>query len=181
VERSFQTDQDRMIKHLRLAKVRTMSEANMFLENEYWPEWNERFAKPLTGMTDLHRPLTPHIDLAASLSHVKQAMVYNDYTFSFAGRRYQITREAASAGIKRQRVRAELRLDGTVRARYEGKYLPIAEGGPQLAQATESPRPHRQVRKDHNAGGKSRWMSDFWHQQQAPPLWRAICEANART
>jgi hypothetical protein len=49
VERSFQTDQDRMIKQLRLAKVKTMSEANVFLEKEYWPEWNERFAKPLKG------------------------------------------------------------------------------------------------------------------------------------
>ena len=42
VERSFLTDQDRLIKELRLAKVKTMREANEFLENEYWPEWNEK-------------------------------------------------------------------------------------------------------------------------------------------
>jgi hypothetical protein len=44
VERSFSTDQDRLIKELRLAKVKTMQAANDFLEKEYWPDWNERFA-----------------------------------------------------------------------------------------------------------------------------------------
>ncbi len=37
VERSFGTDQDRLVKHLRLAKVKTMEDANKFLEAEYWP------------------------------------------------------------------------------------------------------------------------------------------------
>ena len=40
-------------------------------------------------MTDLHRALTPQIDLASALSHVEQRVISNDYTFSFAGRRYQ--------------------------------------------------------------------------------------------
>src|ERR1700732_2542761 len=47
IERSFETDQDRLVKELRLAKVKTMRGANEFLEKHYWPEWNERFAKPL--------------------------------------------------------------------------------------------------------------------------------------
>lgn len=46
-----------------------MKGANEFLEKEYWPEWNERFARSLTGMVDLHRRLTAQQDLAASLSH----------------------------------------------------------------------------------------------------------------
>src|SRR5262249_15419538 len=53
------------------------------LEVPYWPEWNERFALPLTGMVDMHRALTPQIDLASALSHVEQRVVSNDYTFSF--------------------------------------------------------------------------------------------------
>jgi hypothetical protein len=38
VERSFETDQDRLVKYLRLAKVTSMKGANEFLEKEYWPE-----------------------------------------------------------------------------------------------------------------------------------------------
>ena len=60
VERSFQTAQDRLVKQLRLAKICTLEAANAFLENEYWPEWNERFARPVKDFPNLHRPLTKH-------------------------------------------------------------------------------------------------------------------------
>src|SRR5690242_6667111 len=89
VERSFQTAQDRLVKLLRLAKIKDAAGANEFLEKEYWPEWNERFALPLSSVADLHRPLTKEIDLAGALSHVEQRVIGNDYTFSFAERRYQ--------------------------------------------------------------------------------------------
>ena len=110
VERSFGTDQDRLVKHLRLAKVKTLQDANKFLEEEYWPEWNERFARPLEGVVDMHRPLTPQTDLASALSHVEQRVVSNDYTFSFAGRRYQIARTDVKAGMRGKSLRIELHL-----------------------------------------------------------------------
>ena len=42
-------------------------------------------------------------------------VIGNDYTFSFAGRRYQIAREEAQAGMRHQRLRVELRLNGSCR------------------------------------------------------------------
>lgn len=177
VERSFGTDQDRLVKELRLAKVNTMQAANEFLEKQYWPEWNERFARPLSGVEDLHRPLTEHIDLAASLSHVESRVITNDYTFSFAGQRYQIARTDVEAGMKRGRLRVELRLDGTLKARYQGRYVAISACGEQPAAA---PKPAAEsLRRDHNAGGKSRWMEGFWS-QPGPPLWQAIRDSNSR-
>ena len=95
VERSFGTDQDRLVKLLRLAKIKDMAGANEFLEKDYWPEWNEKFAQPLSSVTDRQRPLTKEIKLGASLSHVEQRVIGNDYTFSFTGRRYQIDRRTA--------------------------------------------------------------------------------------
>src|SRR5580692_8779232 len=62
VERSFHTDQDRLVKLLRLARVSTIETANAFLENQYWPEWNQRFAKPVADFPNQHRPLTPQLD-----------------------------------------------------------------------------------------------------------------------
>ncbi len=173
VERSFGTDQDRLVKLLRLARVRSLSGANEFLEQEYWPEWNERFARPLQGVSNLHRPLTPEIDLAASLSHVESRVIDNDYTISFAGRKYRIARADVRAGMKRQSLRVELRLDGTLKARFEGHYVEIAECGPKAA----APAPPQPPRRDHNAGGKSRWMEEFW-EHPAPPMWLAIEESN---
>jgi transposase len=172
IERSFGTDQDRLVKELRLSKVKTMQAANIFLEKEYWPDWNTRFAKPPKQGTDLHRPLTSDLDLAAALSHVESRVITNDFTFSFAGRRYQIARQDMQAGMKRQSLRVELRLNGELKARYEGRYLEIHECGNKPPVAPK-PTPSKPVRKDHNAGGRSRWMDGFWD-SPSPPLWQAI-------
>ncbi len=177
VERSFGTDQDRLVKHLRLAKVKTLPDANKFLEVEYWPEWNERFARPLDGVVDMHRAMTPQLDLASALSHVEQRKVSNDYTFSFAGRRYQIVREQVKAGMRGKNLRIELHLSGTLRARFEGQYVDVGECGVKASGAAKSA--GKECRKDHNRGGKSDWMEGFF-ERPGPALWEAIQMANAR-
>ena len=171
IERSFLTAQDRLVKHLRLARVRTMQEANAFLEREYWPESNQRFARPITEFPNQHRPLTPQLDLAATLCHVEERVISNDYTFSFASRQFQIAREDVQAGMRRQRLRIEVRLDGELYARYQGRYLSISRCGPRVP-AEELP-VRKPPRRDYNAGGKSSWMDGFFD-RPAPPLWRSL-------
>ena len=177
VERSFGTDQDRLVKHLRLAQVKTLQDANKFLEAEYWPEWNERFARPLKGVVDVHRALTPQIDLASVLSHVEQRVVSNDYTFSFVGRRYQIARSEVKAGMRGKKIRIELHLSGALRARFEGQYVEVSECGVKPAQTAKPVA--KSARKDHNRGGKSDWMDGFF-ERPGPELWQAVRTANER-
>jgi transposase len=171
VERSFGTDQDRLVKLLRLAKVTSMAGANAFLEQEYWPEWNTRFARPVAEFPNQHRALTPQLELAAILCHLEERVIANDYTFSFAGRQFQIARQDAQAGMRRQRVRVELRLDGELHARYQGRYLSISRLG--SGEPTEQPAQRKPPRRDHNAGGKSHWMDGFFN-RPAPPLWTSL-------
>ncbi len=171
IERSFRTAQDRLVKHLRLARISSMEAANKFLENEYWPEWNEHFAAPVADFANHHRPLTPQLNLDAILSHVEERVIGNDYTFSFAGHRYQIERSDVQAGMRRQRLRVELRLDGDLRACYQGRYLAISECVARVE--TVPPKASNPMRKDHNAGGRSRWMQGFFDRPSAP-LWKAI-------
>jgi hypothetical protein len=172
VERSFQTDQDRLIKELRLAQVKTMQAANEFLEKEYWPEWNAKFTRQPRGEADLHRPLAEGFELGSALSHVEDRIITNNYTFPYYSKSYQIVREDVQAGMKRQSLRVELWLNGELKARYQGRYVGIRECG---MQAVEVPKaaPRKEVRKDHNAGGKSHWMDGFWD-QPSPPLWQVI-------
>jgi biotin operon repressor len=171
IERSFLTAQDRLVKDLRMAEVSTLEAANAFLEREYWPEWNARYARPVEGFPNQHRALTPPLELAAILCHVEERVIGNDYTFSFAGHRYQIARAEAHAGMRHQRLRVELRLDGELKARYQGRYLLIGECGAQVVSSL--PVVRKPVRKDHNAGGKSSWMQGFFD-RPSPPLWKAI-------
>jgi transposase len=171
IERSFLTAQDRLVKDLRLAGISTMETANTFLEKEYWPEWNARFARPVQEFPNQHRALTEHLELAAILCHVEQRVIGNDYTFSFAGRRYQIARGQVQAGMRRQQLRVELRLDGELKARYQGSYVDIGECG--VPVKTVRPVASKPFRRDHNAGGRSCWMDGFFA-RPSPPLWKAI-------
>ena len=61
--------------------------------------------------------------------HVEQRIVGNDYKFAFAGKRYQIARADVQAGMRRRPLRLELRLDGELAARCEGRYLDVASCG----------------------------------------------------
>jgi hypothetical protein len=98
-------------------------------------------------------------------------VIANDYTFSFAGQRYQIRREQVQAGMRRQRLRVELRLEGKLKARYQGRYLTIEPCGPRVA--APPPVVRKPPRRDHNAGGKSAWMDGFFD-RPASPLCRLI-------
>jgi transposase len=171
IECSFRTAQDRLVKDLRLARVSTMEAANVFLETEYWPEWNARFARPVADFPNQHRALSEPLELAAILCHVEQRIIGNDYTFSFAGQRYQIERSDAQAGMRHQRLRIELRLDGELKARYQQRYLNIAECNARIIAA--DPAVRKPVRKDHNAGGKNGWMQGFFD-RPSPPLWKLL-------
>ncbi len=171
IERSFLTAQDRLVKQLRLAKITSLAAANEFLEKEYWPEWNEHFARPVKDFPNQHRALTESLDLAGIPGHVEERTIDNNFTFPFDGSRYRIAREQVKAGMRRQRLRVEVRLTGELRARYQGRYLDIAACDPNAEKP--KPAPAKPVRKDHNAGGRSKWMEGFFD-RPSPPLWKGL-------
>ncbi|MGB2796686.1 MAG: ISNCY family transposase, partial [Phycisphaerae bacterium] len=55
VERSFQTDQDRLVKELRLRGISDIPSANAYLETEYLPMLDTRFTVPPASSVDAHR------------------------------------------------------------------------------------------------------------------------------
>ena len=99
------------------------------------------------------------MELASILCHVEERVIANDYKFSLAGRRYRIARDQVTTSMRGQRLRIELHLEGDFKARYQGRFLDLADcvGGP----AQIPPQPSTPVRKDHNAGGKSAWGRFF--------------------
>ena len=159
IERCFGTLQDRLVKHLRLAGAHNISQANKVLQ-DFLVTWNRNFTVPAANPTDAHRPLGKAHDLDATLSHVAQRRVENNFTVQFLGKRYQIAKHDVRAGLRGERVRVEQRLNGSIAVRYPGQYLAI--------QRCECPEPDHHVtkpvhpvRKDHNRGGRSSWMQNF--------------------
>ena len=122
VERSHGVDQDRLIKELRLHGLSTIEEANRFLETEYTPMCNRKFAVPAASSVDAHRRLTG-FDLKAILSHQEQRVVTNDYTVQYQGQKWQILKQSHGGRLRRAKVTVEQRLDGSVKFRWRGRYL----------------------------------------------------------
>ena len=68
VERNFKTAQDRLVKGLRVAGVKTIEQANKYLEDEYMVWWERELTVEPAHPDDAHRPLDKSHNLAASLS-----------------------------------------------------------------------------------------------------------------
>src|SRR5580693_5525652 len=125
VERNFGTAQDRLVKGMRVAGVKTIEQANEYLVNDYLAWWERELTVEAANPDDAHRALDKSHNLAASLSYVEARRVDNDYTLRWDGKRYQIERQAVTTGLRRATVRVEQRLDGSLAVRFGERYLPV--------------------------------------------------------
>jgi hypothetical protein len=120
VERSFGTAQDRWVKELRLAKAKTLDQANEVLAR-LLPAHNRRFSTAAKDSSDAHRELGPAHDLGAILSIQWDRTVSNDYVVRFDNRFFQLL-PPALPGLRGGKVKVEERLDGTLKIRFGDKY-----------------------------------------------------------
>src|ERR1700678_2552512 len=112
VERNFGTAQDRLVKGMRVAGVKTIEQANQYLEETYLVWWERELTVEPAHSDDAHRPLDKSHNLAEALSHVETRQVRNDYTIPLDADLYQIERQAVVSGLRKANVRVEKRLDG---------------------------------------------------------------------
>jgi hypothetical protein len=121
VERSFGTAQDRWVKEMRLAKVKTIVAANALLE-KLLPDHNRRFGVAPAQTADAHRAVGKTHHLAAILSMQEERVVSNDYTIRFENRLYQLDRPIYP-GERGGKVTIEMRLEGAMAIRFGSRYL----------------------------------------------------------
>jgi hypothetical protein len=184
VERQFLTAQDRLVKGMRVAGVRTLEGANAYLENAFLPWWNKTLTVEPATAEDAHRRLGQEHDLAAILSHVEQRQVTNDYTIRWDSQFYQIDRRDVRAGMRKATVRVEQRLDGSIGVRFQNRYVPVrrcAQPTPALpplpAAVAISPKPSKPAGKSKR---KADWMNNF-SLRSGPTLRQAVRMSNARS
>jgi len=125
IERDFRTDQDRLVKEMRLRGISTLHEANRYLEDVYIEYWNERFAVAPAVAKDMHRKLPKKADLDALFSETLTRTVYNDFTIRYKKRRWQIPKSQARGIRPGHKVTVEIRLDGSVHFRFHARYLEL--------------------------------------------------------
>jgi transposase len=176
VERSFQTDQDRLVKDLRMAGAATLEQANQCLETEFLPWWQKNLTLDPRDAEDAHRPLEKGHDLAAILSDVESRIVKTDYTFQFEGNKYVVERADIRTGLRGAAVRIEKRRDGTLAVRFERHYLRYRSCD--SGAVTEAPVPRLPSKPAKKTAPKSAWMKKFDF-KKSPSLGKAIVISNA--
>ena len=169
VERSFQTAQDRLVKGLRVAGVKTLVDANRYLEQEFLPWWNQHLVVAPANATNAHRPLDGEHNLAAILSSVETRQVGNDYTLRIHGNKHQIARASIRPGLRGATVRVEKRLDGSLAVAYQGRYLELQECSPAKPVAATPPRKPAQATI---ASQRTPWGKNYGRMKDIP-IWQA--------
>lgn len=125
VERLFDTLQDRLVKELRLKGITTIREANLFLEREFIPAFNQRFAVVPASEANLHQTLISkeRTALPSIFSRQEERTIQNDFTCSFKTKWYQLTKQQPVTICKKEVVTMEEHLDGNLHIRFKGKAL----------------------------------------------------------
>ena len=120
VERNFGTAQDRLVKGMRVAGVKTIEEANRFLTS-YLPLYNRRFAVTPKKKENLH--IKPKgLDLNTILCIKTERTLNNDHTIKYNGKLYQI-----DGRVRAKTVTVEELIDGTMRIRHKGVQVAFHE------------------------------------------------------
>lgn len=121
IERLFGTLQDRLVKEMRLQGIKSIEEANAFLET-YLPEYNSRYAVEPEESADLHRKVPKGMNLHSILCIKTERTLNNDFTVAYDSKFYQIEDK-----IKTATVIVEERLDGTMAITHDGLVLTYKE------------------------------------------------------
>jgi|SRR5262245_36608972 len=124
VERVFETLQDRLVKEMRVAGIRSAEQANHFLETVFGSQYEPRFTHLPRESQDAHRALKG-IDLESVLSLRETRLVTSDYTLSLNAQRWAIARRHVVPGLRLSKVVVETRLDGTVWVRFKRQRFPL--------------------------------------------------------
>ncbi|MBI5645609.1 MAG: hypothetical protein HY962_01650 [Ignavibacteriae bacterium] len=133
VERANRTQQDRLVRMLRLAGISSIDEASAFLDAGYIDEHNRRFAST-EELTDVHRDATPY-DLDNIIGHEEERHVYNGMTIRVRSCFYQLLPANDLLPVPRQRVVVRHWLDGSMHVFWREKELAVAPCAERLASA----------------------------------------------
>lgn len=144
VERMNRTLQDRLVKELALAlttrPLRDLAAANAFLEEEFLPFFNERFARTPASGVNVHQALPPGLTLKEVLCWKESRVVGQDWCLRYGNRIWQIARRHEVLQLAGKSVEVRCYPDGTLRLFYRGTRLLAAELA-QRPQQAQAPKP----------------------------------------
>jgi hypothetical protein len=127
VERIHGTHQDRLVKKLRRKKIDTHAQANAYLEAEYLPEHNRRFARPAARPEDYHRRAPRAAELDRIFRLESERVISEDWVVRYENRFFQLEPQSRHYAPARGKVLVCEWPDGRVDIEYRGRAVPWRE------------------------------------------------------
>lgn len=119
IERVFKTLQDRLVKEMRLRGIKTIEDANKFLE-EYLPKFNVKFSVEARLAGNVHRPIDKSVKIDEILSVQVEHVLRNDRTVLHERKLYQVLSKTRA-----KRVVVFEYLNGRMAFKHAGARLPF--------------------------------------------------------
>ena len=116
IERLWNTFQDRLVSELRLAKAKTMEQAQVVLQR-YLPVHNRKFSMPATAEPAWRK--VSSLEIERALCFKQQRTVAKDNTVTFEGTIFQIPKQFPSRSHANKRIDVHVMLDGAVEFFYK--------------------------------------------------------------
>lgn len=126
IERLFGTLQDRLIPEMRINKIRTIEQANEYLQKIYLPSHNAKHMVLPRNLVSLYRPLHPSWDLESVFCIKEHRLVGNDHTISLEGEKYMIADELKYS-IAKQRLEIRRTPIGPWKCYFAGKEIKLVK------------------------------------------------------
>jgi transposase len=122
IERNHATHQDRLVKKLRRQGIADLAVANTFLDAEYWPDHNRRFAQTPSTADDFHVGVPRSVQLDAVFRLEAKRTVSNDWVVRYENRVLQLERQSDRPPA-RGTVLVYEAIDGTIEIRYRDRVM----------------------------------------------------------
>lgn len=119
IERIWDTFQDRLVVEMRLAGVRTLDEARLFLKG-FLERFNKQFTVPALRSETAFRKSPPKRILDDILCHKEFRVVKNDHTVQYNSMTLQIPKQKKWRSLAQKTVEIWDRADGLIKVVYEG-------------------------------------------------------------
>jgi hypothetical protein len=161
VERNHGTHQDRMVKKLRRKNIGSYAAANEYLEKEYLPEHNRRFAHAAASAKNYHRQKPSRAELEAVFRLETERVIGNDWVVRYENRFLQVKRHGRRQAPAKGKVVVCEWEDGRLEIHYRGQQVAWEE----IAERPKRAQPDPPVPVAKPYGGTLPTASHPWKQR----------------
>ena len=139
VERNHGTHQDRLIKKLRRQGIASYEAANQYLEQEYLPAHNHRFARPAAQPEDYHGRKLMVRELRQIFRLETERTISNDWVIRHERRYLQLQPGSRRYGPTKSKALVCEWEDGTIEVYYRGERMRFKEISEPVRKAAPPP------------------------------------------